>query len=133
MMVLGEAVGRLVACDRAERPDAFTQQDERLLHAFAATAAEAVTMAHSVENNRRRGTPAADEVDRARWARVLHDETMQRLSTLLAAALKTTDPDASEETMLKAIERPNARPPSCAPSSPTCIAPRRMSSVLHQR
>jgi signal transduction histidine kinase len=56
--------------------------DEVLLRAFAASAATAVATARTVEEQRLRGALAAAEAERARWARELHDETLQGLGAL---------------------------------------------------
>ena len=56
--------------------------DEPLLRAFAASAATAVANARTVEEQRLRGALQAAEAERARWARELHDETLQGLGAL---------------------------------------------------
>ena len=69
--------------------------DQRLLEAFAASAALAVATAESVTAERQSQRLAAAEEERARWARELHDETLQSLASLrlgLATALKSDDP-----------------------------------------
>jgi signal transduction histidine kinase len=68
--------------------------DEALLRAFAASAATAVATARTVEEQRLRGALAAAEAERARWARELHDETLQGLGALrlmLVAARRSGD------------------------------------------
>jgi signal transduction histidine kinase len=60
----------------------FTVEDQRLLEAFAASAATAVATAQSVASEQQRQRLAAAEGERARWARDLHDETLQSLSAL---------------------------------------------------
>jgi len=60
----------------------FSEEDEHLLMTFAATAANAVSLAQSVEGDRLRGAMAATEAERGRWARELHDETLQSLAGL---------------------------------------------------
>jgi len=87
----GRALGMLVAfgpCPGGE--------DERLLRAFAASAATAVATARTVEEQRLRGALQAAEAERARWARELHDETPQGLGALrllLVAARRSGDVD----------------------------------------
>jgi signal transduction histidine kinase len=71
-------------------------EDEHLLRSFAASAATAVATARSVEQQRLRGAIHAAEAERARWARELHDETLQALGALrmlLVAARRTRDPE----------------------------------------
>jgi len=70
--------------------------DEQLLRGFAASAATAVASAQSVEEQRLRGAMEAAESERARWARELHDETLQGLGALrlmLVAARRAHDLD----------------------------------------
>jgi signal transduction histidine kinase len=87
----GRSLGMLVAfgpCPGGE--------DERLLRAFAASAATAVATARTVEEQRLRGALQAAEAERARWARELHDETLQGLGALrllLVAARRSGDVD----------------------------------------
>jgi signal transduction histidine kinase len=88
--------GVVVALDHLEHGE-FTTEDERLLEAFAASAAIAVSTAQSAADERRRQRLAAAEAERSRWARELHDDTLQALGNLrlmLAGALRTRDPEA---------------------------------------
>jgi signal transduction histidine kinase len=65
-----------------------------LLTSFAASAAIAIATAQSVEAERLRHSMRASEEERARWARELHDETLQELGALkvmLDAARQTQD------------------------------------------
>jgi two-component system, NarL family, sensor histidine kinase DevS len=69
-------------------------EDERLLRGFAASAATAVATARTVEEQRLRGALEAAEAERTRWARELHDETLQGLGALrllLVAARRSGD------------------------------------------
>jgi two-component sensor histidine kinase len=81
MIARGEAVGVLAAFDRADE-GRFSDDDELLLTAFAASAANAVAMRRSVESDRLRSSIAAADAERTRWARELHDETLQGLGAL---------------------------------------------------
>jgi signal transduction histidine kinase len=81
MIARGEAVGVLAAFDRADEGQ-FSDDDELLLTAFAASAANAVAMRRSVESERLRSSIAAADAERTRWARELHDETLQGLGAL---------------------------------------------------
>jgi signal transduction histidine kinase len=93
----GQSHGLLIAFDRTTDGPEFTPEDERLLTAFAASAATAVATAKSVESQRLRDSLRAAEDERKHWARELHDETLQGLGALrvmLAAARKAVGPQA---------------------------------------
>jgi signal transduction histidine kinase len=75
----GEFLGVLVAVDRTVDGPSFSAEDEELIAAVAASAATAVATAQSVAKERLRDSIAAAEQARARWARELHDETLQGL------------------------------------------------------
>jgi signal transduction histidine kinase len=104
----GEALGVLAAFDRGEDGDPFTSDDEQMLRSFAASAATAVALAQSVQQDRLRSSLDAAESERRRWARELHDETLQGLGglrVLLSAALRRGDPAHAEAAMREAVER----------------------------
>ena len=87
----GECIGVLVALDRVGDAE-FSEDDARVLHAFADSAAMAVGTAQSVSEEHRRRSLDATEAERRRWARELHDETLQELAALrlgLAASLRS--------------------------------------------
>ena len=91
MVYRGEAVGVLAAFDRGRTRDVFTEEDEQMLRTFAASAATAVALAQSVQADRLRSSLAAADAERRRWARELHDETLQGLGglrVLLSSALR---------------------------------------------
>jgi signal transduction histidine kinase len=78
-------LGVLVAFDHVGREPSFSEEDERALRSFAASAATAVTTARSVSRQRLRESLAAAEAERRRWARELHDETLQGLGAVKLA------------------------------------------------
>jgi signal transduction histidine kinase len=101
------AYGVLVAIDRVHDGPEFTLDDERLLEAFAASAATAVATAQSVASERQRQRLAAAEAERQRWARELHDETLQSLSALrvgLSTAKRSGKPEVLQEAVTSAID-----------------------------
>jgi signal transduction histidine kinase len=98
----GRAVGVLAAFDDLGDEAGFDDDDERLLGAFAASAATAVATGKSVAEQRLRESIEASEAERRRWARELHDETLQSLAAMrvgLSAALR-----GSEEELRSAVE-----------------------------
>ena len=106
MLYRGEGVGVLAAFDRASDTKAFSEDDEQLLHTFAASAATAVALAQSVQSDRLRSSVAAADAERRRWARELHDETLQglgALQVLLSSALRRGDSDRREQAMREAV------------------------------
>jgi signal transduction histidine kinase len=94
--------GVLVAIDRLHDGPEFTTDDERLLEAFAASAATAVATAQSVASERQRQRLAAAEAERQRWARELHDDTLQSLSAL-RVGLSTAKRSGKSETLELAV------------------------------
>jgi len=99
LLFRGRAVGTLVALDREAGGVDFDEEDLRLLQAFAASAATAVATAQTVEADRLQQQVEIGERERHRWARELHDETLQSLAAIritLAAALQSDAPDRDE-------------------------------------
>ena len=92
----GRGRGVLVAIDRADGGPAFDADDEHLLTSFAASAAIAIATAQSVEAERLRHSIRASEQERRRWARELHDETLQELGALKMMLETTSAADRSE-------------------------------------
>jgi len=90
MLFRGRAVGLLVALDREAGGIEFDNEDERLLQSFASSAATAVATAQTVEAEQLRQQVESAERERERWARELHDDTLQNLAAIriqLATAL----------------------------------------------
>jgi signal transduction histidine kinase len=106
LLFRGQGHGVLVVVDRVTDGPGFTAEDQRLLEAFAASAATAIATAETVEAERRRQTLAAAEQERARWARELHDETLQSLASLrvgLAAQLRRASPGPLTDAIGEAV------------------------------
>lgn len=78
----GRAVGVLAAFDHPGGSEEFDAEDERLLEAFAAAAATAVATAQSVEADLLQRSMVASDQERRRWARELHDQTLQELAAI---------------------------------------------------
>ncbi len=102
----GVQVGVIEAYDRVDGPH-FRLEDERMLVAVGASAAAAVATARSVERDRLRRSLKAAEVERCRWARELHDDTLQGLGMLrvmLSSARRTEDVTALHSTLDGAVD-----------------------------
>jgi signal transduction histidine kinase len=102
----GTPLGAILAFDRLTGDVGFTRDDEQLLEAFAASAATAVATAKTVEADRLRKSLEAAEAERRRWARELHDETLQALGglkVLLSGAGRLDDAAAMRDAMGQAV------------------------------
>jgi signal transduction histidine kinase len=106
MVYRSEAVGVLAAFDREGNDDEFSEEDEQMLRTFAASAATAVALAQSVQADRLRSSLAAADAERRRWARELHDETLQSLGglrVLISSALRRDELPVAQEAMRTAV------------------------------
>src|SRR6202453_589495 len=106
MVYRGQAMGVLAAFDRDGRGDAFSEDDEQVLRTFAASAATAVALAQSVQADRLGRSLAAADAERRRWARELHDETLQSLGglrVLISSALRRDELPVAQEAMRTAV------------------------------
>src|SRR5919106_3673739 len=104
----GRPLGVIAAFDRRSPGPAFTRDDEELLGGFAAIAATAVATAQSVAEDRLRESIESSERERGRWARELHDETLQGLGAirvLLSTAARSGSGDALSRAVAAAVEQ----------------------------
>ena len=108
----GHSLGVLVALDSLGRSGGFTEEDERVLDSFAASAATAVATAQSVAEDRMRDSIEAAERERGRWARELHDEALQSMAGL--------------RVMLSSARRGGTapKPTGCSPRRSSRLTPR---------
>ena len=103
----GQGLGVLAALDRLEDGPEFSVEDERLLSAFATSAATAVATARDVATEGLRRSLEAAERERSRWARELHDETLQDLAALkvmLSSARRAKSAEQVDGILAQAIE-----------------------------
>ena len=78
----GQALGALLVVDRRGADPTFTTDQQITLESFATSAANAMAAAHAIEDEKAKLAIASSERERGRWARELHDETLQELGAL---------------------------------------------------
>jgi signal transduction histidine kinase len=101
-------VGVLVAFDRLVGGPSFRAEDEAVVLSFAASAATALATAQSVERELLRHSIESAEHERGRWARALHDATLQSLGALalsLSSARVANDPKTLDRAVSRVIEQ----------------------------
>jgi signal transduction histidine kinase len=103
----GRTLGLITAFHRLDRGPEFDSEDERLLLSFAASAATAVATAQSVAEEQLRHSIRISERERTRWARELHDDTLQELGALrvmLSAAARRGTVEDLQSAVSIAVE-----------------------------
>jgi signal transduction histidine kinase len=102
LLARGRAIGVLVAHDKQGTDPRFTDDDLRLAESFADRAAIAVNLAERVSRDSLRRVVEAQELERKRLARELHDETGQALTSIILG-LRTVEDAASDDERRTAI------------------------------
>ena len=104
LVVRGRAIGVVIAHDkRGNSTPAFSEDDLRLAESLTARAAIAVDLSEQVSRDSMRRVVEAQELERARLARELHDETGQALTSILLG-LKPLEQAAASADAVSAIE-----------------------------
>jgi signal transduction histidine kinase len=98
LVVRGESIGVVVAHDKQARDPRFTQQDLRLAETFASRAAAATDLSTRVAREALARVVDAQELERRRLARELHDETGQALTSILLGLRAVEEARSEQET-----------------------------------
>ena len=103
----GRVEGVIAALDHVEERLPFGADDVLLLTSFASAAATAIASSRAVENEKLELSIESSEQERRRWARELHDETLQELGALrvLHDSAPRGDAAAMEAALDKASEQ----------------------------
>jgi signal transduction histidine kinase len=102
LVVEGRAIGVIAAHERDGDDPAFGEEDLRIAESLAQRAAIAVDLSRRVSSNAVRRVVEAQELERARLARELHDETGQALTSILLG-LRTLEQTVESEEGCAAI------------------------------
>jgi signal transduction histidine kinase len=105
LVVRDRSIGAIVAHDKVLGPPGdlrFTDDDVRLVEAIAARAAVAVDLSLRVARDTMRRVVAAQETERQRLARELHDETGQALTSMLLG-LRAAEEERDDEVRRRSL------------------------------
>jgi signal transduction histidine kinase len=96
LLVRERAIGVIMVVDRVGSDPRFSDEDLRLAEVFASRAAVAVEMSERVARDALRRVVAAQELERRRLSRELHDETGQTLTSVLLGLQTIAEAPGSE-------------------------------------
>ena len=104
LSVRGRPFGVVVVHDKLARDPRFDEADVRLAESFVARAAIAVDLSERVTRDSLRRVVQAQELERARLARELHDETGQALASILLGLRQLEDAVETDEARAAAAD-----------------------------
>jgi signal transduction histidine kinase len=102
LIVRSETIGVIAVHDKQSSDARFTDNDLRLAETFASRAAVAVDLSQRIARDALRRIVDAQELERRRLARELHDETGQALSSILLG-LKALEEKVDTDDALAAV------------------------------
>lgn len=104
----GIDVGVLALFDRLGLDERLSRDDRLALESFAASAASSIAATRAIEDEKLRLSIRSSEMERQRWARELHDETLQELGALKVmqeSALQVDDERAAKRVIAQAADQ----------------------------
>jgi signal transduction histidine kinase len=104
LVVQGRPIGVVIAHDKRGPTSTFTDDDVRLAESLAARAGTAVDLSERVSRDAVRRVVQAQELERTRLARELHDETGQALTSMLLGLKSLEDRIDTDEGRVAAAE-----------------------------
>jgi signal transduction histidine kinase len=104
MLLRDRPIGIIAAHDREAGDARFSDEHVRLAEAFAARAAAAVDLSERVASDALRRVVSAQELERQRLARELHDETGQALTSILLGLKGVEDARSADDLSAAAGE-----------------------------
>jgi signal transduction histidine kinase len=97
LVARGNAIGVISAHDKEADDPRFSEDDQRVAELFANRAAIAADVAERVQRDSLRRVVSAQEQERRRLSRELHDETGQALTSILLGLRAVEDAKSQEE------------------------------------
>ncbi len=104
LVVRQQPIGVVIAHDKLGASAAFTDDDVRLAETLSARAGTAVDLSERVSRDALRRVVEAQELERTRLARELHDETGQALTSMLLGLKSLEDRIDSDDSRAAAAE-----------------------------